>query len=166
MQLQHNTTHFEKKTLPITVVCDSIYFQENIGSVFRLCDAFGVKKIILFGKKLIFSERKINKTSRSTHKYLHYEIIYEKEILIDQLKNNFQQIIGIEITNNSIPLTNFEFDSSKETAIVIGSEVFGISENILNFCNHVVHIPMFGTNSSMNVTHALSIVLYTFTQKF
>lgn len=165
MQLQHENTSFEKKQLPITVVCDRIYFQENIGSVFRLCDAFGVSNIILFGKNLVFSERKINKTSRSTHKILPYELIYEEEILIERL-NKFNQIIGIEITNNSISLNEFEFETVQQTALIIGSEVSGISEDILKKCHHLVHIPMFGNNSSMNVTHALSIVLYSFSQKF
>lgn len=166
MQLQHNNTNFEKQQFPITVICDGIYFQENIGSVFRLCDAFGVKDIVLSGKNLIFSERKINKTSRSTHKTVPYTIIYDKEKLISYIKSNFEQILGIEITNNSIPLNKFEFDSSKKTALIIGSEVVGISDELLNCCQNTIHIPMHGINSSMNVTHALSIVLYTFTQKF
>lgn len=166
MQLHHNNTYFEQKTFPITVICDGIYFQENIGSVFRLCDAFGVKKIILSGKNLVFSERKINKTSRSTHKHLPYEIILDKEDLIQYIKKNYEQVIGIEITKNSISLHEFQFDFTKETAIIIGSEVFGISEEILPYCESTVHIPMYGKNSSMNVTHALSIVLYCLSQKF
>ena len=91
MQLQHYNTNFEKQQFPITVICDGIYFQENIGSVFRLCDAFGVKDIVLSGKNLIFSERKINKTSRSTHKTVPYSIIYDKEELVSYIKSNFEQ---------------------------------------------------------------------------
>lgn len=78
-QLNHYTTDFQETKFPITVVCDEVYFQQNIGSIFRACEAFGVEKIIFTGENFILSERKVNKTSRNTHKIVPYEIYLNKK---------------------------------------------------------------------------------------
>ena len=55
MQLTHENTDFEKKNFPITLVCDHIYFQQNIGSLFRIAEAFGIEKIIFIGKAVSYT---------------------------------------------------------------------------------------------------------------
>ena len=71
-----------------------VYFQQNIGSVFRICDAFGVESIIFTGEHFILSERKVNKTSRNTHKTVPFEIIRDKNIdnIINFGSKNFLKI--------------------------------------------------------------------------
>jgi tRNA G18 (ribose-2'-O)-methylase SpoU len=61
MQLTHDTTKFNKKTFPITIICDNVNNAPNIGALFRVCDAFGVEKIILLVKHLIFLQEKCKK---------------------------------------------------------------------------------------------------------
>lgn len=74
-QLSHTEFPFSKRSFPITLICDRLTFQPNIGSVFRTCEAFGVEKIIFIGENLALTPRKIGKTSRSTHLRVPYEII-------------------------------------------------------------------------------------------
>lgn len=164
-QLNHYNTDFKNKQFPITVVCDEVYFQENIGSIFRVCEAFGVEKIIFTGKNFVFSERKINKISRSTHKIVPYQIIEGKNELIAELKMSDVQIIALEITSASQPIQSLEIDSSKPITLLIGSEVYGISNEILAISHQQTHITMFGKNSSMNVVQSLGICLYELTNK-
>lgn len=164
MQLTHHNTNFQEKIFPITVICDGVYFQENIGAIFRICDAFGVENIIFSGKNFIFSERKINKTSRSTHKTLPFQIIKESENLIDFIQNNFDEVYILELTSNSKNITSLQLDDSKKTALIIGNEINGVSENILHYFENHFHIEMFGKNSSMNVVQALSIGLFQLTK--
>ena len=163
VQLTHAENQFERKTFPITLVCDHIYFQQNIGSLFRISEAFGVENILFLGKDIPLTPRKINKTSRSTHLHVPHTVIEETSELIDYLiKNNFE-IIALEITSNSKPLKEVIIPDNKKIALIIGSEIDGISEDLLKVSTQIVHINMFGKNSSMNVVQAVSICLYELT---
>ena len=165
MQLTHEENHFERKTFPITLVCDHIYFQQNIGSLFRISEAFGIENIIFLGKDIPLIPRKINKTSRSTHLHIPYSVIEETDDLIDFLvKKNFE-IISLEITNSSKPLNEVILSKDKKIALIVGNEINGVCESLLNISNQVVHINMFGKNSSMNVSQATSICLYELTSQ-
>ncbi|WP_417940537.1 TrmH family RNA methyltransferase [Flavobacterium sp. RS13.1] len=163
MQLTHEENQFENKTFPITLVCDHIYFQQNIGSLFRISEAFGIEKIIFLGKDIPLNPRKINKTSRSTHLHVPHTVIEETDELIQYLLENQFEIIALEITHNSKPLKEIVIPVDKKIALLIGSEIDGISGNLLKISNQIVHITMFGKNSSMNVVQATSIALYELT---
>lgn len=162
-QLKHEDLPFEKKTFPIVLVCDHIYFQQNIGSLFRIGEAFGIEKIIFLGKEIPLNPRKINKTSRSTHLHVPYTVIEETQQLVDYLLENNYEIISLEITDSSKPLRDVIIPQTKKIALVIGSEINGINETILTISNQIVHINMYGNNSSMNVVQAASIALYEIT---
>jgi tRNA G18 (ribose-2'-O)-methylase SpoU len=163
VQLTHQENQFERKTFPITIVCDHIYFQQNIGSLFRIAEAFGVENIIFLGKDIPLTPRKINKTSRSTHLHVAHSVIEETAELVDYLLENDFEIIALEIASNSKPLKEVLLPENKKIALLIGSEIDGISEPLLKISNQIVHINMFGKNSSMNVVQATSIALYEFT---
>ncbi|WP_289661563.1 TrmH family RNA methyltransferase [Flavobacterium panacagri] len=163
MQLTHGENQFERKTFPITLVCDHIYFQQNIGSLFRISEAFGVENIIFFGKDIPLTPRKINKTSRSTHLHVAYSVIEDFNELQSFLLNNDFEIISLEIASNSKPLKEVTIPENKKIALLIGSEIDGISDDLLKLSHQIVHINMFGNNSSMNVVQAASIALYELT---
>jgi tRNA G18 (ribose-2'-O)-methylase SpoU len=162
-QLQHNAVLFEMKTFPIILVCDHIYFQDNIGSLFRISEAFGIEKIIFVGKDIPFNLRKINKTSRSTHLNVSYSVIEEIEKALDYLVKGDHEIISLEITDSSKPIKEIVIPVSKKIALIIGNEISGISDIFLAASNQIVHINMYGKNSSMNVVQATSIALYQIT---
>ncbi|MEZ0183220.1 TrmH family RNA methyltransferase [Flavobacterium oncorhynchi] len=163
MQLTHEENQFERKTFPITLVCDHIYFQQNIGSLFRIGEALGVENIIFLGKDIPLTPRKINKTSRSTHLHVPHTIIEETSDLITFLKENNFEIISLEITSTSKPLKEVQIPKNQKIALIIGNEINGISDELLKISHQIVHINMFGKNSSMNVVQAVSIALYEFT---
>ena len=165
MQLTHQENQFERKTFPITLVCDHIYFQQNIGSLFRISEAFGVENIIFLGKHIPLTPRKINKTSRSTHLHVPHTIIEETADLIDFLLQNNFEIISLEITDSSKPLKEVFLPENKKIALIIGNEINGVSESLLKISHQIIHINMFGKNSSMNVSQATSVCLYEFTSK-
>jgi len=165
VQLTHEETQFESSQFPITLICDHIYFQQNIGSLFRIGEAFGIEKIIFLGKDIPLNPRKINKTSRNTHLHLPHLIFEEENTLIEHLKEQNYEIIALEIASNSKALKDVLLPTNKKIALIIGSEINGVSEELLALSNQIVHINMFGKNSSMNVVQAASIALYEFTSK-
>ena len=164
-QLTHTESFFNKKTFPIILVCDNITYQPNIGSLFRVCEAFGVAKILFVGENLALTPRKINRTSRSTHRMVEHLVIESTEDAISYLKENKYQAVALEITSNSIPLRDVKLQPGQPVALIAGSEISGISEQLLAIANQTAHIEMFGSNSSMNVVQATAIALYVLTGK-
>lgn len=164
MQLNHYNTNFKKQIFPIVLVCDNVTNAPNIGSLFRIADAFGVEKLILCGSDITLG-RKMAKTSRATEKVVNYEINCEASEVIKNLKTKNYQIISLEITDSSKPIHQVQFSKEKPIALVIGDENFGVSEAILNVSNSSIHINMFGLNSSMNVVQATNIALYEITKQ-
>lgn len=160
MQLTHENTQFEKRCFPITLVCDHIYFQQNLGSLFRIGEAFGIEKIIFIGKDIPLTPRKINKTSRSTHLQIPHSIVEETTEAITLLQKEEYHIIALEITSTSSPIQQLMVPKNKKIALIIGNEIEGVSASLLAIANQISHITMYGNNSSMNVVQATSIALY------
>ena len=160
MQLTHENTQFEKRCFPITLVCDHIYFQQNLGSLFRIGEAFGIEKIIFIGKNIPLTPRKINKTSRSTHLQIPHSIVEETTEAITLLQKEEYHIIALEITSTSSPIQQLMVPKNKKIALLIGNEIEGVSASLLAIANQITHITMYGNNSSMNVVQATSIALY------
>jgi tRNA G18 (ribose-2'-O)-methylase SpoU len=160
MQLTHENTQFEKRSFPITLVCDHIYFQQNLGSLFRIGEAFGIEKIIFIGKDIPLTPRKINKTSRSTHLQIPHSIVEETTEAIALLQKEEYHIIALEITSTSSPIQQLSVPKNKKIALLIGNEIEGVSASLLAIANQIRHIPMYGNNSSMNVVQATNIALY------
>ncbi|GAA3580703.1 hypothetical protein GCM10022395_31440 [Snuella lapsa] len=109
--------------------------------------------------------RKLTKTSRSTEKFVNYTICKSTLETVIELKNNDYQIISLEITTNSTPIHNFSLSNKKPIALIVGDENFGISDSILKISDVIIHIDMFGNNSSMNVVQATNIALYEITKQ-
>ncbi|MCF8274833.1 MAG: TrmH family RNA methyltransferase [Flavobacteriaceae bacterium] len=164
MQLNHYNTNFKKQSFPIILVSENVTNAPNIGSLFRMADAFGIEKLILCGEHISLG-RKTAKTSRATEKVVNHEFSTSALNVVLNLKNQGFQIISLEITTQSKPLHLFNFLKDKPIALIIGDENFGISEAILNLSNHIIHIDMFGQNSSMNVVQATNIALYEITKQ-
>lgn len=163
MQLNHYNTKFNTKQFPITLVADNVTNAPNIGSLFRMSDAFGVEKLILCGTQINLG-RKMTKTSRSTEKVVPFEIHESALEFIEEHKST-HDVICIEITDSSIAIHEFNLNYSKPILLVIGDENFGVSDDILKLSDAVVHIEMFGQNSSMNVVQATNIALYEITKQ-
>lgn len=163
MQLTHYTSTFNKRKFPITVIGDNVTNAPNIGSLFRMCDAFGVEKLILCGSEISLG-RKMAKTSRATEKVVPYAIFESASEVIEDLKKD-HFIIALEITSTSQPIHKFQLSTNKPIAIIVGDENFGVSEDLLNLADAILHIEMFGLNSSMNVVQATNIALYELTKQ-
>jgi len=157
-QLTHYDIENNQQNFPITIVCDAIRTPENIGMCFRISESFGVSKIYLHESSPAIDNRIVKKTARNTIQQIPYDTYGNFEQLIHQLKEDGNTIIGIEITDESINISDYDFTSHSKIVLLLGSERNGI-ENV-NLVDATVAIPMYGRNSSMNVIHSLAIALY------
>ena len=162
-QLTHYDIENNQKQFPITIVCDAIRTPENIGMCFRISESFGVKKIYFHDSSPKIENRIVKKTARNTVNQIEHASYSNFTTIIQELKAAGNTIIGIEITDKSINIQDFEFENHQKIVLLLGSERNGI-ENI-QLVDHTVAIPMFGRNSSMNVIHSLAITLYEVTNQ-
>lgn len=158
-QFEHSEYKHTNTKFPIYLILDNVKEDFNIGSMFRLSDAFGVSKLFLCGdySDLIF--KKINRISRDTVKYTKYDICSDLEECINKIKSEGFKIIALEITNQSISLNTINFNKNDKIAILVDNEKHGVSNVGLRMCSQSYHIDMFGNNSSINVAVATGIML-------
>ncbi|GAB2770216.1 TrmH family RNA methyltransferase [Salinimicrobium soli] len=165
MQLTHSDTEFSEKKFPIIILLDGIASPANLGSLFRLADAFNVEKIISCGSVGIdLGSNRLRRTARATIEKVALEEREEiLEVLTDLQKRNYFTL-ALEITSDSIPVESLDYSQFKKVALVLGNERSGINEEVLKKVQQKIHITMFGRNSSMNVAQAAGISLFEITK--
>lgn len=132
----------------------------NQGSIFRLADAFGVTQIIFCNSSINTNSSRLRKTSRSTHGWVSFRESEHPEIELEQLHTLGFTSVALEITSESNPIRQYTVTPHKDIVLIIGAENHGISESILELVHSVVHIPLYGANSSINVAQACAIALH------
>ena len=162
-QLNHKDIQNNQQQFPITIVCDAIRTPDNIGMCFRIAESFGVSKIYLHKSSPSTENKTVKRTARNTINQIEHTIYSNFNDTIHKLKEEGNTIIGIEITDKSIDIQDFNFKNLKKIVLLLGSERNGIKN--IEYLDHSICIPMFGRNSSMNVIHSLSIALYEVTNQ-
>ncbi|NND62403.1 MAG: TrmH family RNA methyltransferase [Flavobacteriaceae bacterium] len=162
VQLTHDENRFTETNQEIILFTDGVNSPANIGSLFRLADAFGVKEVVFTGTKVDFNSSRLRKTARNTEKHICHRVITDISTEISKLKSSGFKLIGLEITNTSKAIQNIR-TSGEKVALFLGGEQHGLSQECLEQMDEIYHIEMFGLNSSMNVTHAAAIGLFCLT---
>jgi tRNA G18 (ribose-2'-O)-methylase SpoU len=163
-QLSHFEVVKNNVIKEITVVSENIRTPENIGMLFRISEAFGVKKVYLIGDSPNLENKKVLRTARSTEKELNIQLFDNSIRLIEKLKKENYQLIGLELTDLSVSLSSSNFSDFNKIALFVGAERFGLSKETLQKLDQSIHIDLFGKNSSINVVNALAIALYELTR--
>ncbi|MEM8900753.1 MAG: RNA methyltransferase [Bacteroidota bacterium] len=152
--------------IPVRVILDDIRSMHNVGALFRTSDAFRIEKIHLCGITPRPPHREIHKTAIGAEKSVSWE--YHEHILplIQQLISEGYQLIGVEQTENSTPLQKFEVNPSHKYALILGHEIQGVKQEVLDLCDAVVEIPQHGTKHSLNISVSAGISLFHFSHPF
>ena len=165
-QLTHKETSFHKKEFPIILLLDNVMGEANLGSLFRLADAFGIQKIIFCRTSPNLKSNRLKRTARNTYNTVDHEFLEEPVEIIKDLQSKGFRSIAIEITSSSKPIQMFDPKNKDKLILIAGNERHGISKEVLELCEDYHHIEMFGENSSMNVAHSVGIALYEITKAF
>ncbi|MBQ0147603.1 MAG: RNA methyltransferase [Flavobacteriaceae bacterium] len=151
---------------PIVVVLDNVRSMHNVGAVFRTSDAFLIDKIYLCGITATPPHKEIHKTAIGAENSVDWEYIQDANELVINLKKEGYEIITIEQTEGSVLLNEFKVDSSQKYAIVMGNEVDGVQQSIIDQCNTCIEIPQSGTKHSLNVSVCTGIILWKWYEGF
>lgn len=150
------------KKIPLTVVLDNVRSQHNIGSVFRTSDAFRVQEIILCGIAATPPNPEIHKTALGAEDSVDWRYVEDTLSAVQALKSEGFTVFAIEQTENSILLENVRLAGDSSYAVVLGHEVHGVQQAVIDACDGCIEIPQFGTKHSLNVSVTAGIVLWDF----
>lgn len=148
--------------IPLIVVLDNIRSLNNVGSVFRTSDAFMVSKIYLCGLTSTPPNAEIHKTALGAEDSVEWEYFENTCNVIDLLHNEGYLIYAAEQVENSIMLQDFNIEKGKKYAVVLGNEVNGVQQSVVDMCDGSIEIPQFGTKHSLNVSVAAGLFIWDF----
>lgn len=150
---------------PLIVVLDNIRSLNNVGSVFRSSDAFKLEKIYLCGVTATPPNAEIHKTALGAEDSMEWEYVEDTKAVVAKLKQEGYKIFAVEQVQNSIMLDRVELDKTNKYVLILGNEVKGVQQEVVDMCDFAVEIPQFGTKHSLNVSVAGGIVIWEFFKK-
>ena len=153
------------KKLPLIVVLDDIRSMHNIGSVFRTSDAFLVDKIYLCGITATPPNAEIHKTALGAEDTVEWKYFESTIDAVNELHKDGFTVISIEQVEGSTMLDKVKLDSDKKYAVIMGNEVKGVKQEVVNICDGCIEIPQYGTKHSLNVSVTTGIILWELASK-
>ena len=147
---------------PLVVVLDHVRSLHNIGSIFRTADAFRLEAVYLCGITATPPHPEIHKTALGAEETVEWHYYKNTLDAVRTLKQNGYILYAVEQVEGSIPLDKINLDPAKKYALILGHEVKGVQQAVVNECDCCVEIPQFGTKHSLNVAVAGGIVIWEF----
>ncbi|MEM7367152.1 MAG: RNA methyltransferase [Bacteroidota bacterium] len=148
------------KKRSLVIILDNIRSMHNVGSIFRTADAFRIAKVYLCGITPKPPHREIRKTAIGAEESVDWEAHAYTIQVVQALKHAGYEILSLEQTEGSRELGKFTPAGNKNYAIVLGHEVDGVSQTIIDQSDEVLEIPQYGTKHSLNVSVSAGIALY------
>ena len=146
--------------LPLTVVLDNVRSLNNIGSVFRTADAFRVEHIALCGITATPPHRDIHKTALGAEESVDWSYHEDTAACVKGLKERGYRIYAVELAHDSLKLDKDSIETDRPVALVLGNEIDGVQEEVMELCDGFLEIPQEGTKHSLNVSCAAAIVIW------
>ena len=148
--------------MPLVIVLDNVRSLNNIGSVFRTSDAFRVESIYLCGISSPPPSPEIHKTALGAEDSVDWKYFEDTHQAIRELQQLGYCVLAIEQCEGSTMLNQWEPDFSHRYAIVMGNEVKGVQQTVVDICDGCIEIPQYGTKHSLNVSVTTGIVIWDF----
>ena len=147
--------------VPLVVVLDNIRSQHNVGAVFRTADAFCLQGVYLCGICCCPPNDEIHKTALGAELSVDWNYFTDTLDAVRSLQSEGYTVYAIEQAHDSITLDEAVCQLQKQkVAVVLGHEVFGVQQEVVDACDACVEIPQYGTKHSLNVSVTAGIVLY------
>lgn len=150
--------------MPLTVVLDDVRSLYNVGSVLRSCDAFRVEEVVLCGITAAPPHPEIHKTALGAEDSVSWRHADSALEAVRELRRQGVTVMAVEQCEGSTMLNTFVPETGRRYAIVLGNEVKGVRQDVVDECDGCLEIPQFGTKHSLNVSVTAGIVVWHFCQ--
>lgn len=161
-----NAEYKALRKLPLILVADNVRSMHNIGSLFRTSDAFRVKEIVLGGISGCPPHPEISKTALGAEETVSWRHVKDSFSAVRDLQSKGWKICVLEQAHGSVSLENFhpaiegESGEDEGLVLVVGNEVRGVDQSIVDIADYILEIPQEGTKHSLNVAASGAIALF------
>jgi tRNA G18 (ribose-2'-O)-methylase SpoU len=145
---------------PLIILLDNVRSGLNVGSIFRSADAFNVEKIICCGITPVPPNRDVLKSALGSTETVAWEYAESTLAYVETLKVEGVQVYVIEQTENSVFLQDFKREPGVTYAFVLGNEVDGVDQSVIDSCHGALEIQQHGTKHSLNVAVCAGVVMH------
>ena len=152
----------EAKKTPLVVVMDDVRSMHNVGSVFRTGDAFRIEAVYLCGITSTPPSAEIHKTALGAEDSVNWKYFNTALEAVEALKADGYEVYSVEQAHGSTMLQDFTPINNKKYAVVMGNEVKGVHQEVIDASHGCLEIPQFGTKHSMNVSVTAGIIIWHF----
>ncbi len=151
-----------KNKTPLIVVLDNVRSLHNVGSVFRTSDAFLVQGVYLCGITSTPPHAEIHKTALGAENTVDWQYHEDTHEAIRSLQNDGYTVYAIEQAKGSTFLPELQLKKGEKYAVLLGNEVKGVQQSVVDMCDGCIEIPQFGTKHSLNVSVTAGIIIWEF----
>jgi tRNA G18 (ribose-2'-O)-methylase SpoU len=144
--------------IELVIVCQSVAYPVNVGSIFRIADALDVAEVVLTGITPVPPHPTISKVGRDKDRRVSWRYVERPETALEGLRQQGFWIAALEITDHCQPY--YAVDFPRQVALVLGNEDHGVTRACLALCDTAVFVPMYGRGRSLNVHVSLAVVGY------
>ena len=155
----------EAEKLPLVVVLDDVRSMHNVGSVFRTGDAFRIEGVCLCGITSTPPSAEIHKTALGAEDSVRWEYFPTATAAVEHLHKEGYMVYSVEQVEHSTKLQRFQAEQGRKYAVVLGNEVKGVHQEVVDTSDGCLEIPQLGTKHSMNVSVTAGIVIYKFAEQ-
>lgn len=152
----------EAEKLPLVVVLDDVRSMHNVGSVFRTGDAFRVEGVWLCGITSTPPSAEIHKTALGAEDSVVWRYFASATEAVATLQREGYTVYAVEQVEHSTKLPDFRAERGGKYAVVLGNEVKGVAQEVVDLCDGCLEIPQLGTKHSMNVSVTAGIIIWQF----
>ena len=152
--------------IPLVVVLDNVRSLNNIGSIFRTCDAFAVERLILCGISQTPPSPEIHKTALCAEDTVAWQYYPDTMQAVEALRADGYTVCCLEQVEGSVSLEDFEPQPGRSYAFIAGHEVDGVAQHVVDACDLCLEIPQAGTKHSLNVAVSTGITIWHFFERF
>ena len=156
----------EADKLPLVVVLDNVRSQHNVGAVFRTADAMRIERVVLCGICCCPPNQELHKTALGAEESVNWNYYQDTIEAVKALQEEGYTVYAVEQAHDSMTLEEAAEEvqrdkvQSTKVAVVLGHEVFGVQQEVVDLCTQCIEIPQYGTKHSMNVSVTAGIVMY------
>lgn len=145
----------QKRQTDLTVCLEHVHKPQNVSAILRSCDAVGIHEANIVWNQDTYFRRG---TAMGTQRWLKHRKHSSIEAAHEHFKQHNMQLLVTNLSDKSVDFR--EIDYTQPTAILLGQEKYGASEEAIALADQEIVIPMMGMVQSLNVSVAAGLILY------